>query len=253
MGEKTEDEWRQISDKFYKNTNFPNCVGAIDGKHIRVISPAHSGSQYYNYKNFFSIVLLGLVDNDYCFSAIDVGAYGKSSDSNIFKNSILGHKLEANKLRIPSSQRLPNDTYGEHMPFIIVGDEAFALSKFIMRPYPNRNLEAKKRIFNYRLSRARRMVECAFGILANKWRIFHKPIEVEVDFAQLITQTCCLLHNFVRKRDGIDYEDTLYECSLENIPNRGTKADGRGIAVRDYFTNYFNSSKGAVSWQNDKI
>lgn len=97
------------------------------------------------------------------------------------------------------------------------------------------------------------MVECAFGILANKWRIFHKALEVEVNFAQLITQTCCVLHHFVRKKDGIHFEDTIYECPIEDIPNRGTRADGLGIATRDYFANYFSSCRGEVAWQYNKI
>ncbi|KAJ8911470.1 hypothetical protein NQ315_015237 [Exocentrus adspersus] len=65
---------------FYERTNFPNVVGAVDGEHIRLISPMHSGSNYYNnYKNYFSIVLLAVVDSDYRFIAIDVGSYGREN------------------------------------------------------------------------------------------------------------------------------------------------------------------------------
>jgi len=59
------------------------------------------------------------------------------------------------------------------MPFVIVGDEDFALSEHVLRPYANKNLSVRQRIYNCRLTGARRMVECAFVILANKWRIFH--------------------------------------------------------------------------------
>ena len=87
MPEKTEDDWMNISNDFYQRTQFPICIGAEDGKHIRIKMPTGSGSLFYNYKRFFSIVLLASVDANYCFIAIDVGAVGKASDSNIFKNS----------------------------------------------------------------------------------------------------------------------------------------------------------------------
>lgn len=83
---KTED-WERIAKEFETRANFPNCIGALDGKHIRVMKPEDSGSQFFNYKQFFYIVLMALVDTNYCFTVIDVGHYGRSSDSNIFRQS----------------------------------------------------------------------------------------------------------------------------------------------------------------------
>jgi len=91
------------------------------------------------------------------------------------------------------------------MPFVIVGDEAFFLSQHVLRAYPSRNLDVARRIYNYRLTRARRMVEWAFGILCNKWRIFHRAIDVRPGFCDVIVKTCCILHNFVRQRDGCSF------------------------------------------------
>lgn len=73
----SKEDWLKICSNFEKNANFPNCLGAIDGKHVRIKKPSHSGSLYYNYKNFFSLVLLAIWDTDYCFTYIDVGLYGK--------------------------------------------------------------------------------------------------------------------------------------------------------------------------------
>jgi hypothetical protein len=73
--------------RIYERTNFPNCLGAVDGKNIRMCKPEDSRSLFFNYKKFFSTVLMTLVDADYCFISIDVGAYGAYSDCNIFKNS----------------------------------------------------------------------------------------------------------------------------------------------------------------------
>jgi len=85
MPEKMEDDWVNIANDFYLRTQFVNCIGAVDGKHVRIKMPNGSGSLFYIYKHL-SILLLALVDANYCFIAVDVGAVGKSSDSIVFKN-----------------------------------------------------------------------------------------------------------------------------------------------------------------------
>ena len=198
----TTEEWIKIADEFKTRANFPNCVGALDGKHVRVMKLEGSGSQFFSYKHFFSIVLLALVDANYCFTVVDVGCYGKSSDSNIFRQSVLYKKLINQTLNLPDSKPLLNFGNNTPVPHVIVADEAFAMSHHVVRPYSRQNLDNKKRVFNYRLSRARRFVECAFGILANKWRVFHTSISLDPDFVKEIVLAACVLHNFVRVRDG---------------------------------------------------
>ncbi|CAH1968365.1 unnamed protein product [Acanthoscelides obtectus] len=95
-----------------------------------------------------------------------------------------------------------------------------------------------QRVYNYRLTRARQMVECTFGILANKWQIF---------------KACCVLHNFVRKKDGIRVNDELYESPMQSCHPTGTRAKICGLKIRDYFANYFTSPEGSRPWQYDKI
>lgn len=88
MPSPTEETWIQ-SEKGYRETwNFPNCVGSIDGKHIAIKCPKNSGSEYFCYKKFFSVVLLAIVDPCYKFTVIEVGSYGSHSDSSIFENSM---------------------------------------------------------------------------------------------------------------------------------------------------------------------
>lgn len=134
-------------------------------------------------------------------------------------------------------------------PFVFVADEAFALSNTLLRPFPIKGLTPERRIFNYRLSRARRCVECAFGILANKWRILHRPLDVNMELAECIIKTCCLLHNYVRKNDGYNFEDTL-SYDLESITPRGVRGTINGVNVRNMFLYHFNSTEGSVPWQN---
>ena len=177
MSVRDKNDWIHTADEFYERTSFPNCKGAVDGKHIRMRKPNKSGSQFFDYKNFFSRFLMAAADADYCFISVAVGAYSSSSDSNVFK-STFGKLLASNKLNIPDPRVLPSNAELS-MPFVLVGDETFALSEHVLRPYPNKKLTCLKRIYNYRLSRARRIVECSFGILANKWRMFHRPIYVK--------------------------------------------------------------------------
>jgi len=77
----TEKVRKQSEIRFRERWNFPNCIGSIDRKYIKIKCPPKTGS------NFFSIVLLGTVDTDYKFLIVDIGSYGRYSDSSIFENS----------------------------------------------------------------------------------------------------------------------------------------------------------------------
>ena len=90
MPEPTTKHWLEISNKFYTKTNFQNCLGAVDGKHIRIQNPKNTGSLFFNYKKYFSIILMAVVDAHLSFIDIDVGSFGKESDSNILKESSFG-------------------------------------------------------------------------------------------------------------------------------------------------------------------
>ncbi|CAK1592530.1 unnamed protein product [Parnassius mnemosyne] len=247
----TKENWLKIAKDFHLRANFPNCIGAVDGKHVRIIKPYNSGSLCYNYKHFFSVILLAICDSDYKFIHIDVGSYGKDCDSTIFTNSTFYQKLMNNDLQIPEPKPI-SSTNPIPVPFVIVGDEAFGQTDKIMRPFGGSNLTTKKKIFNYRLSRARRHIECLFGILANKWQIFHRPINVNLDLVSCIIKTCCALHNYVRERDGYKFEDTLSIPGFEEVPNGFQRATRRGASYRDVFADYF-TTEGQLSWQMSSI
>lgn len=69
----TEQRWQKIASEFHRRTQFPNCLEAVDGKHIRFKMPTSLGSNYFNNKSYFSTVLMAVVDADYCFTFIGVG------------------------------------------------------------------------------------------------------------------------------------------------------------------------------------
>lgn len=107
-----ESDWRAIAEGFSSKWSFPHCLGAIDGKHITIKAPANSGSLYYNYKGQFSIVLLAVVDANYLFRVVDIGAFGKSSDGGTLSASAFGRALRDGTLNLPDDEPLPN---GEHI------------------------------------------------------------------------------------------------------------------------------------------
>ncbi|XP_068081823.1 uncharacterized protein [Anabrus simplex] len=244
--------WLEIATEFYDKTNFPHCLGAIDGKHIRVVKPEASGSLYYNYKNYFSILLLAVCDASYKFLFVDIGAYGKSADCTVFKESVFFKKLQNNMLKIPPP-KVSFTGMTEPMPFVFVADEGFGLSTHVLRPYSGKCLNVKKRVFNYRLCRARRNIECSFGILTNKWRILHRPLNVDLTLCEDIIKVCCILHNFVRDRDGFQIEEILTVEGLFDVEYGDEVRSKKATKLRDTFADYFVSEEGALPWQMDRI
>ncbi|KAG5882128.1 hypothetical protein JTB14_033859 [Gonioctena quinquepunctata] len=81
---KNEKEWDDVAKRFYSKWNYPNCIGALDGKHVVLQTPANSGSLYYDHKGSFSIVLIALCDADYNFLYVDVGVQGRECDAGVF-------------------------------------------------------------------------------------------------------------------------------------------------------------------------
>ncbi|CAK1597260.1 unnamed protein product [Parnassius mnemosyne] len=195
----TTEEWIEVSSDFESKWNFNHCVGAIDGKHIAIKKPPDSGSLFYNYKKFFSVILLAVVNANYEFIYIHVGTNGCVSDSSVLQKTKFYEKLMEDGLNLPSPSTLTNSKITA--PYVFVGDSAFALDKNIMKPFPLKNIAHDKRIFNYRLSRARRVVENAFGILSSRFRIFRRAISIDIDNVNTIVLVSCALHNYLSRNN----------------------------------------------------
>ena len=248
---------KKCEQQFNEKWNFPNCFGCVDGKHVRIKNPAHAGSMFHNYKQHFSIVLQGLADANCKFIAIDVGAYGRQSDGGIFRESSLGVCLQNGTLNIPAAKHLPSSNI--LLPYVILGDEAYPLSSYLMRPFPRQDLNDEKRIFNYRLSRARRCVECAFGILRSKWRVFGTELETNVENSEKIVKAACLLHNIIIAEEGIHLDDLnenlvfVEEHQGNELHGRANRGTNTSIQIRNAFVSYFMSPEGEVPWQRNVI
>lgn len=142
--------WKVIAHDYMERWNFPNCLGAMDGKHVRIDPPLQSGSSYFNYKETFSIMLLGLVDVQLRFIFVDIGTNGRISDRGIWNKCVLKHHLQKNDINIPPPSPLPGTE--QDFPYVIIGDEGFSLSTNVLIPYPKEQCTGKKerRIYNYR-------------------------------------------------------------------------------------------------------
>ena len=105
----TAEGWKEIATSYSSWWNFHHVLGALDGKHIRIRCPANGGSQFYNYKGYHSIVLLGLVDANYRFTWVQVGPPGAASDAQLWNESTLWDAVITNSIDIPQQEPLPAD------------------------------------------------------------------------------------------------------------------------------------------------
>ena len=103
----TPEEWREVAQGFGRRWNFHHACGALDGKHIAIKAPPKSGTVFHNYKGFFSIILLGLVDHNYKFIWVDVGANGSTSDCAVFNTLGLLEALESGTVGFRPAEPLP--------------------------------------------------------------------------------------------------------------------------------------------------
>lgn len=236
----------------------PNCLGSLDGKHIEIHAQRKEGSAFFNYKKKHSIVLLALVDAHYKFTYINVGMNGRVSDGGVFRESDLSKSIVNNSLNFPENRPLPLRT--QPVPFVIVADAAFPLSTHILKPYPFNKMTRQQRIFNYRLSRARRVVENAFGILSNRFRVLLNVNPVTPEKVKIVTQACCALHNFLitemkTRYTGTDPDEEInrqftFVYGLNS--QAGNRPKAAAIQTREEYNIFFNGV-GRVAWQDDKI
>lgn len=213
---------------------------------------------------------MALVDAEYKFICVDVGANGSASDAQVFNQSELKETIENSAIGFPASDPLPSDD--RPMPYFIIGDDAFPLRTWLMKPFSRRNLSNPERIYNYRLSRARRTAENAFGILGNRFGCLLTTLRQRPKTVESIVLACICLHNLMRlslrypalQNAVVDQEDDQHEVVPGGWRNGVNMQDMNSIvggnrttraakAQRLYLMHYYNSDVGAVPWQNSMI
>lgn len=144
------------------------------------------------------------------------------------------------------------------MPYVVLGDEAFPLQIHLMRPFPGKKCSYGELIFNYRLSRARRLVENAFGILAQRWRVFHTKIGVAPKLVTKIVKATCVLHNLLQSQSTPAQIVTLLEDAdreshgMRNLKRSGNRGSKNAEEIRDKFMDYFLNDN-VLEWQHDHV
>ena len=135
----TPDVWKELKREFMFRWNVPHALGALDGKHVALKKPKNTGALYHNYKGFFSIVMLVLLDGQYKFRWVDAGTVGSCSDAQIFNASQLKRRIEDGRIGFPITQG------GRDVPYFILAYNAFALKTWLMKPYGRRMLTRGER------------------------------------------------------------------------------------------------------------
>lgn len=213
---------------------------------------------------------MGIADAYYKLLYIDVGRNGRSSDGGVFNRCSFARAIESGQLGLPEPTPLPGRE--KPVPYVLVADDAFALRPNLMKPYAQRGLHITQRIHNYRLSRARRVIENVFGIMSASSRVLLKPIALDAEKTKKITLAICVLHNYLLTTNKAKYAPSQsfdhYNENGELIPGdwrrleapEGTlhRLEGSSSAlltakeIQNEFAEYF-INEGELEWQYKQI
>ncbi|XP_049272560.1 uncharacterized protein LOC119396511 [Rhipicephalus sanguineus] len=265
------EDWFQIADNFEKRCQFPNCLGAVGGRHVKIATPRHSASGYMNHKGSSSVVLVAVVDSKCKYTFVDVYAESRDQQSDVFESSDLGQALLGGSLDHPSTAVLPRSD-GNMAPYVFVGDEACPLQRNLMVPFPVGEAKDERAVFNYRLNRVRRCSDNAFGLTAACWRVLLQTINLQPSNADYVIRAACILHNFLTdlnpQLEGYrDTEDSVgnvtpgcwrqsVEEANETEPHyfpleakHAKDGDVAGAETRNNLMAYLCSNVGEIPWQ----
>ncbi|XP_077485790.1 uncharacterized protein LOC144096777 [Amblyomma americanum] len=224
--------------EFYAFTGFPQAIGALDGCHFPVSPPKEHATDYYNYKGWYSIILLAVVDHKYHFRYINVGSPGRCHDASVYGRSKLHTLIENGTFSSPMAM-----IEGTSVPPILLCDQAFPLSPNLQKPFPNAQPGSSEAVFNYNLSKTRRIVENGFGRLKARFRFVMKRMECRLNKAKLAIRAACVHHNICEAmKDSVEpqWESEARALDLYAQPSRNTgECSGGGQEVRHALANYF--------------
>lgn len=179
----------------------------------------HSAARNFNYHDFHSLILMAICDAKYRFIAVDFGASGRRGDGNVFHFCPFGERLRKSRLNIPPPCPADGFNPDQDVPFSIVGDAAFSGNRGIIAPIKGRFRPDDEVIFNYRVSRARRVIENAFGILVARFLVLRSRILGRRALVKSIVLACTALHNF-------------HLLEEESIPPKSRRYNSEGFADR---------------------
>ncbi|XP_050028799.1 uncharacterized protein [Dermacentor andersoni] len=233
--------------EFQAVCDFPQGVGALDGCRIPVSPPKEHASDYYNYKGWYSIILLALVDHKYRFRYVNVGSPGRCHDAYVYRQSVLADMVEGPLFQAPTAT-----ISGVVVPPLILCDQAFPLTSNLMKPFKSFGENDLHRSYNYNLSRSRRIVENAFGRLKARFRLVLKKMDADITNVPMIVRACCVLHNICEHFSDSLSQQWLQESDIESMvyvqPEHSTDVQvGSGPDVRGALVEYYREREGHQS------
>ncbi|XP_043074666.1 uncharacterized protein si:dkey-121j17.6 [Puntigrus tetrazona] len=266
----TETEWRAVAQDFESKWQFPHCLGALGEKQIYLQSPVKSGCHDHNNKGRSYVTIMAAVDANYKFIYGSLETQDKVSGAGRFAHSNLCKAMDQGLLNFPPPEPLPDSDI--MMPYMFVGDERHPLRPDLMKPYPNKQMDHSQGILNYRLSRARRVAENAFSILANRLKVFRSTIFLEPDKVEKITMASICIHNFLCERRSEAYIPQPFAClknedhsivegtwrnqghgSCQPLKQRGEHKLVTPEMQRNLLRDYFVSPAGCIASQDEHV
>lgn len=246
---------------FQLRWQFPNCIGALEGKRVRFQPPSSRG--------IYSIFFIMLVDANYRIIYVDVGDEEKIANGRFWHDCSLKMAVDTDSVGIPQIKPWPNEKSPKQ--FVFLGNDAFPLGSNLLKPYSKDDLTKQEQVFNYRVNRARRVAENAFGIMASRFQLLLRPIGRSSDSVMTICLAVAALHNLLSEQCGINYlpdtavdqEGSSYELipgewrnEVQVEPLQPTEEDNPSVMAcdnRDALAAYFMTEAGEVPWQNSMI
>ena len=193
------------------------------------------------------MIVQAVVDHEYIFRDVCIGWPGSVHDARVFANSAIFKKINDDK--ILDKEGLTRVIMGRDIPICILGDSAYPLQTWLMKPFANSGtLTHDQQHFNYRLSHARIVVENAFGRLKARWRRLSKKNDMSIEHIPTIICACCILHNICEIHGEsfdeewlqlLDNDDDLTAFNLQLPPCAAPSHIGTPNQVHDTFVQYF--------------
>ena len=262
---KTNDEFKEKLLDMDAEWKFPYAFAAIDGSNLPIKCPSGGQEvmkQYYNFKNLYSVVLLGIVDANYIFIWTSLRAPGNTHNSACFQSTSLWDDTTSGKT-LPGQVVEVN---GVEIPPIILGDSAFPLQSWMMKPHGDAVLTQEKAYFNFCLRRAGMVTEGAFGKLKGRFRVLHRKCESNKETVKKMGLACVVLRNlcidkgdFIPRKFDLTFDHMANKCrdrtelrdilhlTNSNRPNYADVGRGRSIKVRNAITQIFWDEKNNIN------
>ncbi|XP_057681077.1 uncharacterized protein LOC130909040 [Corythoichthys intestinalis] len=229
------DKMKEHAQYFEQRWGLPQCIGAVDGSHIPILAPQQYHTEYFNRKGWYSIVLQAVVDGRGLIWNAYTGQPGSLHDARVLRLSALWELAERG--RVFSQEYM--SVGGQNVGYYIIGDAAYPLKSWLMKPFADTGaLTKEEQTFNVKTSRARVVVEHAFGRLKGRWRCLQKRNDCSLERIKSMVLTCCVLHNLCESHNEMwreEWSEPLPPDSLVQPP----ATDAEGVAVRSALMRHF--------------